>query len=108
MEQSFKYRIGKIDYSIDLDKILYVYKDTVERKSVIVTDVQEYKVPLNLVRIKGLLPEYFVFTHKACIVNSNRAQAYVWNENKVIFDNGKEAPFLSKTHKKELSGFEVR
>lgn len=108
LKQSFKYKIGKIDYSIDLDKILYIYKDTVERKSVIVTDIQEYKVPLNLIKIKDLLPKYFVFTHKACIVNSNRAQAYVWNENKVVFDNGKEAPFLSKTHKKELSGNEVR
>jgi len=107
LKQSFRYKIGKVDYSIDLDKILYIYKDTVERKSVIVTDIKEYKVPLNLIKIKELLPEYFVFTHKACIVNSNRAQAYVWNENKVIFDNGKEAPFLSKTHKKELSGSEV-
>lgn len=107
VRDSFKYKIGKVDYSIDFDKILYIYKDTVERKSVIVTDKNEYKISLNLIKVKELLNSDFIFTHKACIVNSKRVDAFVWNEGKVIFDNGKEAPFLSKTHKKELSGSEV-
>lgn len=107
VRENFKYKIGKVDYSIAFDKILYIYKDTVERKSVIVTDKNEYKISLNLIKVKELLNEDFIFTHKACIVNSKRVDAYVWSEGKVIFDNGKEAPFLSKTHKKELSGREV-
>lgn len=107
VSDNFKYRIGKVDYSIDYAKILYIYKDTVERKCVLVTDKNEYKIPLNLVKVKELLNDDFIYTHKACIVNSKRVDAYVWNEGKVIFDNGMEAPFLSKTHKKELSGNEV-
>ncbi len=107
VRENFKYKIGKVDYSIAFDKILYIYKDTVERKSVIVTDKNEYKISLNLIKVKELLNDDFIFTHKACIVNSKRVDAYVWSEGKVIFDNGKEAPFLSKTHKKELSGSEV-
>ena len=107
VRENFKYKIGKVDYSIAFDKILYIYKDTVERKSVIVTDKNEYKISLNLIKVKELLNDDFIFTHKACIVNSKRVDAYVWSEGKVIFDNGKEAPFLSKTHKKELSGNEI-
>lgn len=107
VRENFKYKIGKVDYSIAFDKILYIYKDTVERKSVIVTDKNEYKISLNLIKVKELLNDDFIFTHKACIVNSKRVDAYVWSKGKVIFDNGKEAPFLSKTHKKELSGSEV-
>ncbi len=103
VRDNFKYRIGKVDYSIDFNKILYIYKDTIERKSVIVTDNSEYKIPMNLVRVKELLPSEFVFTHKACIVNTSRVDAYVWSENKIIFDSGVVAPFLSKTHKKELA-----
>jgi len=103
VRENFKYKIGKVDYSIDFDKILYIYKDTVERKSVIVTDKNEYKVSLNLIKVKEMLNDDFVFTHKACIVNTKRVDAYVWSEGKIIFDNGKEAHFLSKTHKKELS-----
>lgn len=107
VRENFKYKIGKVDYSIAFDKILYIYKDTVERKSVIVTDKNEYKISLNLIKVKELLNDDFIFTHKACIVNSKRVDAYVWSEGKVIFDNGKEAPFLSKTYKKELSGSEI-
>lgn len=100
---NFKYKIGKVDYTLDFDKILYVYKDTVERKSVIVTDKNEFKISLNLVKVKELLSDDFIFTHKACIVNSKRVEAFIWSEGKVIFDNGMEAPFLSKSRKKELS-----
>ncbi len=103
VRKSFKYKIGKVDYSIDYDKILYIYKDTIERKSVIVTERNEYKIPLNLVKVKELLSDDFIFTHKACIVNRNRVDAYVWNQGKVIFDNGTEAPFLSRTHKKDVN-----
>jgi len=107
ISDNFKYKIGKVDYNISFDKILYIYKDTVERKCILVTDKTEHKIPLNLVKVKELLNDDFIFTHKACIVNSKRVDAYVWNENKIIFDNGMEAPFLSRTHKKELSGREV-
>lgn len=106
VRNNFKYKIGKVDYSIDYNKILYIYKDTNLRKSVIVTESHEYKVPLNLVNVKELLNEDFIFTHKACIVNMKRVNAFVWNEGKIVFDNGMEALFLSKTHKKELSNFE--
>ena len=107
IRNNFKYRIGKVDYSIDFDKILYIYKDTVERKSVIVTDKNEYKLSMNLIKVKELLNEDFIFTHKACIVNKTRVDAFVWSEGKVIFDDGREAPFLSKTHKKELCENEI-
>lgn len=107
VSNNFKYRIGKVDYSINFDKILYIYKDTVERKSVVVTDKNKYKIPLNLVKVKELLNEDFIFTHKACIVNSKRVDAFVWNENKIVFDNGMETSFLSKSHKKELSCDEI-
>lgn len=102
LRHSFKYRIGKTDYSIDYDKILYIYKDTVERKCILVTDVNEYLISMNLVKVKELLSDDFIFTHKACIVNKKRVSAFVWNENKIIFDNGMVTHFLSKTHKKEL------
>jgi len=103
IKDNFKYRIGKIDYTLDFDKILYIYKDTAERKSVIVTDTREHRISMNLVKVKELLNDHFIFTHKACIVNSKRVDAFVWNKGNVLFDNGMVAPFLSKTHKKELS-----
>lgn len=107
LKHNFKYKIGKVDYSIDFDKILYIYKDTLLRKSIFVTDRNRYEVPLNLVKVKTLLNDDFVFTHKSCIINKKRAQAYMWSENKIIFDNGKSISYLSKTHKKEIEFKEV-
>ena len=104
IKKSFKYKVGKLDYNIDFNKILYVYKDTSERKSVIVTDKNEYPLPITLKEIKGMLSKSFAFSHKSCIVNIKRVDAFDWVNNKVIFDNGKEILFLSKTHKKELLG----
>ena len=104
VKKAFKYKVGKLDYNIDFNKILYVYKDTSERKSVIVTDKNEYSLPITLKEIKDMLSKDFVFSHKSCIVNTKRVDAYDWTNSKIIFDNGKEVMFLSKTHKKELLG----
>ena len=104
VRKSFKYKIETADYNIDYNKILYIYKDTYKRKSVVVTDKNSYPISLSLKKIKKLLSEDFVFTHKACIVNKSRVDAFLWSKGKVLFDNGTEALYLSKTHKKELIG----
>lgn len=102
IRNTFKYRVGKVDYSIDYDKILYIYKDTIERKSIIVTDNNEYKASMSLTKVKKLLPNNFVYSHKSCIVNLKRVDAFDWSKNLIIFDSGKTTMLLSRTHKKEL------
>lgn len=102
VRKSFKYKIGKIDYSIDFNKILYIYKDTVERKSIIVTDKNEYKVPMTLTEIKEKVPKEFKYSHRSCIVNTSRVEAYDWVKKEIVFDSNKTTDLLSKTHKKEL------
>lgn len=104
LKKNFKYKLGTVDYTIEFDKILYIYKDTVERKSVIVTDKSEEHVPLSLTKIKDLLPEYFVYSHKSCIINKRRAIAYDWAHNMITFDNGHKEYLLSKKHKEEILG----
>lgn len=102
VRKTFKYKIGKIDYSINYDKILYIYKETIERKSIIVTDKNEYKLPMSLGEIKERLPKEFIYSHRSCIVNTSRVEAYNWNKKEIVFDNGTTTDLLSKTHKKEV------
>ena len=103
-KKALKFKYKGIDYNIDISKILYIYRDTVERKCIINTiNNKKYKVIMNISDIFQKLDRRFKFTHKACIVNLERVEAFVWKDNKIIFDNGKEIYFLSKTHKKELS-----
>ena len=102
-KKSLKFKYKGIDYNIDINKILYIYRDTVERKCIINTvNCKKYKVIMNITDLSKMLDSRFKFTHKACIVNTDRVEALVWKENKIVFDNGEEIYFLSKTHKKEL------
>lgn len=100
--KSLKCKINGVDYNIDFNNILYIYRDTSSRKIVIVTNHNEYKMFKSLSAIKNELDDRFKYTHKACIVNTDRVEAYVWSKNKIIFDNEEEIFLLSKTHKKEL------
>lgn len=102
IKKSLKFKFKGVDYSIDFNKILYIHRDTVERKCVIVTNNSEYRIPGNISDLIKKLGPSFKFTHKGCIVNMNRVEALVWRENKITFDTGKEIYLLSKTHKKEL------
>ena len=105
IKSSLKYKISKIDYSIDFDKIYYIYRDTFLRKSIVVTNNGEYKISLPLIKIKDKLPRDFVFTHKSCITNMSKVNAFDWANLFIIFDNGTKCNLLSRTHRKELSKY---
>lgn len=101
----FKFKSKGIDYSIPLEKIYYIYRDTSERKAVIVTKNAEYKINMTMNYILRNLDKRFKMSHKACIINMEKVEAFVWKENKIIFRNGFETYLLSKTHKKELKEY---
>lgn len=90
-------------YTISLDDILYITHDSVERKSIIVTDYTEYKVNRDLNELKTMLDERFQQTHRACITNMNRVDVIDKKNNEIIFDNGMSISLLSEGYKKELS-----
>ena len=95
-------RAGKT-YCINCNDILYIYRDTVDRKSVVVTDKNIIPINLPLHKVYGLLPLEFRYSHKSYILNTDRVEAYDWDDYYVIFDNGSREPLISRTHKKELN-----
>lgn len=102
VSSSLRFKSNGIDYNIPFEKIYYIYRDTAERKAVIVTGNAEYKVNITMSNLLKKLDKRFRVSHKACILNLNRVEALIWKEGKVIFDNGFETYLLSRTHKKEL------
>ena len=104
LSKSLKFKINRVDYSIPFEKIKYVYRDLVERKSVIVTSEKEYKIIRNISAILQDLDSRFKCTHKACIVNMDMVEALDWKNGKIVFIDGTEVYLLSRTHKKELVG----
>lgn len=90
-------------YSIDCNKILYITTDTVARKTIIVTDNNEFAVNNSLTYFLNMLNNDFCQSHKSCIINKNRVSKINNNINVIIFDNGTTIDLLSNKYKKEIN-----
>lgn len=82
--------------------ILYITKDSVERKTVIKTDCNEFKVNFSLASLKNFLNSSFVQTHRCCIINKERVMEYNKRARLIIFDNGESINLVSRDFKGEI------
>lgn len=89
-------------YTFNIDDILFITKDSFERKTVIVTDYNEFSVSKSLNYISSLLDERFIQTHRSCYVNTKRVSKIDKLNRIIIFDNGKDIDLLSDKYKKGL------
>ena len=92
------------DLKVYYRSILYIYREKDERKLVIVTDTNIFKIGLTIPEMLELLDERFKQCHRSCIVNVDRVQKFNWNNNSFLLDNKEEIPMLSKKFKKEVLG----
>lgn len=89
-------------YTININDILYITKDSFERKTIIKTDYTEFKVNKTLLEIVDMLDDRFIQTHRACFINEDR-KITIDRGNKVItFDNGETIDLLSDKYKKVI------
>ncbi len=100
--EMFLYKANNVELSIYYRAILYIYRDTEERKLVIVTDNNKYKVSLSIKEILTYLDKRFVQCHRSCIVNKTRIQEKNFKEGYFVLDNGRKEFLLSKKFKKEF------
>ena len=101
-KQAIRFHDQGILYTIPLADILYVTRESVERKCVIKTDYSLFKINKNLYDLKDGLNNSFVQSHRACIVNIDRVVS-VDSRNRIItFDNGETIDLLSANYKKDF------
>lgn len=100
----FIYKSNNIELNLYYKSILYIYRDTEERKLVIVTDTNEYKVSLCIKEIFDYLDDRFKQCHRSCIVNTKRIQEKNFKEGYFTVDNKSVGKIymLSKKYMKEL------
>lgn len=89
-------------YTIPINDILYITRDSVDRKCIIQTDYATYRVNKTLTELKQMSCGNLIQTHRACLVNENRIQRIDKKKNEIIFDNGVKVDLLSNSYKKEL------
>ncbi len=89
-------------YIIPVEDILYVTRDSVDRKAVIITSYDEFRVNKSLIEIKELVGTTLKQSHRACLVNEDRIRKIDKRNNIIHFDDGKTTDLMSASFKKEL------
>lgn len=83
-------------YNINLEKILYITRDTFSRESIIVCDNMRYGLRMNMKDILNQLDEDFIQIHRACYANKNRISKIDLKDMCLTFDNGEVTTLISK------------
>lgn len=91
-----------VTYTIDLKDILYITKDSYERRTVIKTDYNEIKVNKSLIEVIDMLDDRFIQTHRSCFINNDRKVKVDKTDKIITFDNGESVDLLSDKYKKEV------
>ncbi|MDD3392205.1 MAG: LytTR family DNA-binding domain-containing protein [Bacilli bacterium] len=89
-------------YTIPLNDILYVTRDSVERKVIIKTDYTEFRVNKSLLEIRDLLDKRFRQSHRACLINTDRVISINFTKKEILFDNNLKIDLLTSNYRKEV------
>lgn len=89
-------------YTIQIKDILYITRDSIERKCLIRTDYTIYKVTKSLTELKQLSNDTLIQTHRACLVNEERISKIDKTNRIITFDNGETIDLLSDGYKKGI------
>lgn len=98
----FTFKSNKELHQVLYDNIYYIYKDSYDNKTMIVTKEDKYPINESLSSIKDKLDNRFIQTHRACYVNIDRIKTVDFIKSIIIFDNDITIDYLSRNHKKEL------
>lgn len=88
-------------YTIPINDILYVTKDSVNRKCVLKTDYSTFLINKTIADFVEMLGEDFIKTHRSCLINKERVRAVNKKNKMIVLDNGEIVRFLSKDYRKE-------
>lgn len=94
-----------IGYRIYLDDIIYVVKDTVERKCIIKTTYNEVVVNKTMNEMINELDRRFYLSHRSCLVNTEKIRKIDFKESTIYFQGGESINLLSRDKKRGLKEY---
>lgn len=103
--KSLVFNFNNITYRVYTDDIVFIYKDSVDRKSIIVTEYNRIYVNDTIENIMGMLDQRFFLSHRSCIVNTLKINKVDWSNNIIYFNNGTNTDYLSRNKKKDLKEY---
>ncbi|MDD4036372.1 MAG: LytTR family DNA-binding domain-containing protein [Bacilli bacterium] len=104
-KKSLIFESGNILHKIRLDDIIYITRETFERKTVIKTAYGIYRVNENISKMLEGLDARFFQSHRSCIVNTDYIKTVDFKEEKIVFNNGEYTYLLARSKKKGLRSY---
>ena len=99
-QKTMTFNSDGISYVIHLNDILYVVKDTIDRKCIIKTTYTEIEVNRSLNYFVDNLDKRFYMSHRSCIVNTERIDKVDWKNNIIYFNNVDSIDLISRYKKR--------
>lgn len=89
-------------FTIDSDDIIYITRDSLDRKSIIVTEYMEIKTKMPLLEIRKKLGSNFKQTHRACYVNMDKVLSLSKKTGTIVFKNGISIDLFSRKYRRSI------
>lgn len=99
------FKSNGIDYRIFLDDIIYIVKDSIERKCSIKTTYNEIAVNKSLSELIEKLDDRFYLTHRSCVINTEKIMSIDWKNNIIKFNNGVAIDLIARDRRKGLKKY---
>lgn len=99
------FETSEITYKVYTDDIIYILKDSIDRKSIIKTEYNEISVNETITNLSNMLDDRFFITHRSCIINTEKINKIDWKNSIIYFRNGETIDYLSRDKKKGLKEY---
>lgn len=104
-KKTIKFDSEGTSYIIHLSDILYIEKDTVDRKCIIKTTYNEILVNKTLNYMIQNLDDRFYLSHRSCLINTDKIRKIDWKNSVIYFESGISTSLLSRDRKKGLKKY---
>lgn len=104
-KKNIKFEYNGVTYIVHYGDILYIERDTVDRKCIIKTTYTSIPINRTLSSLQYELGSNFYLCHRSCIVNTPNINKIDWKNNIIYFNNGQSIDLISRDKKKGLKEY---
>lgn len=94
-----------VSYIVYIKDILYIERDTVDRKCFIHTSYGSVPISKTLNELQDELGSNFYMSHRSCLVNLNNISKIDWKESIIYFNDNISTSLLARDRKKGLKEY---
>jgi len=95
----FVYKTRKVELQVYYKDIIYIYRDTIDRKLFMKTSYNYFIIDMSMKEMKKMLDDRFIMCHRSCIINNERISEKNYVKGYFITDMGEKVDLLSKKYR---------